>query len=638
VGHARDHDARDLTNVIGTSAAEALSGETRTRPRYDPAEIEIDPAVPMRARDGVTLVSDVYRPRGVARLPTILARTPYGRETFRPLMLALAQHGFACVAQDCRGTGASEPDHWDMYVYEPEDSYDLVEWVTGRPWYDGGIGGVGGSYAGETQWCMAFHPAMTAIAPEVGGIGRVMWGPVKRHMFANAYIRSVGKGETKVPIPSNLGSIDDHPLWATERAMLSETLATGYFDAPIEVTRPRRDVERYPELADLADTERRSAMWRRYAAMTAAERAGLLKFLADVPEVNYRNFGDYAPVFGDIGASPAFLYVKPSLAELYGSLRAPALILTGWYDWSLMRVFETWELMQRHASEHVRDRSMMIIGPYSHRTPGYREGSAPTLSRTGRGLDNLELLLRWYGCWLRHERSALGGLAPISYFLMGANVWDGADRWPPLGARSVQYYLQPGGGLAARPPGTSDPDTYVFDPHDPTPTKGGSIISTVITPGSTDVSDVQRRADVLAYTTEPLARPVRVVGPMTAMLHAASSAVDTDFVVRLTDVHPDGRALQIQNGVLRARFREPGRPPSLIEPGRVYRFEVGMWATAHEFAAGHRLRIDISSADFPRFERNSGRGGAGGPPIAATQTIFHDPARPSHVILSVVGG
>src|SRR5437867_8864293 len=219
---------RDRRHVIEASTAQVLNGTARTEPRYDAADVEVDAAVPMRARDGVTLVADVYRPKVAARLPTIVARTPYGRETFRPLMVALAQHGFAAVAQDCRGTGASEPDHWDMYVYEPEDSYDTVEWITQRPWYDGAIGGVGGSYAGETQWCMSLHPAMTAIAPEVGSIGRRMWAPVKRHMFANAYVRSVGKGASKLPTATGLSAVEDHPMWAMERAMLPETLATGY--------------------------------------------------------------------------------------------------------------------------------------------------------------------------------------------------------------------------------------------------------------------------------------------------------------------------------------------------------------------------------------------------------------------------
>jgi putative CocE/NonD family hydrolase len=309
--------------------------------------------------------------------------------------------------------------------------------------------------------------------------------------------------------------------------------------------------------------------------------------------------------------------------------------MTGWYDWGLNRAFHTWQLIQRHARDAVRTGSMFVIGPSAHNVPGYRDGSDnPELKRTYRGIDNLELLLHWYGHWLRQEPGALEGLSRVSYFLMGANQWDGAEAWPPPDSRPIDYFFHPDGGLSQEPPEESEPDSYLYDPQDPTPTKGGSILSAVVTPGSADVSEVQARSDILVYTTATLSSRLRIVGPIKAVLHATSTAVDTDFVVRLSDVHPDGRALQIQGGILRLRFRNP-EAPSLIEPGRLHRLEVDMWDTAHEFAAGHKLRIDVASADFPRFERNSNRGGSGEPPITARQTIYHDPARPSHVVLQV---
>jgi hypothetical protein len=611
--------------MIPMEARPILTGSEPTRPRFKVDDVQVDTAVPMRARDGNKLVADIYRPKGAGRLPTIVTRTPYGRDKQSPTMLALAQHGYAAVAQDCRGTGASEPNHWDMYVYEPEDSYDTVEWLTQQTWYDGGIGGVGGSYVGETQWFMSMHPAMTAIAPEVAGIGGLPMSGVRHHMFVNSYIRTVGKGETKVAVDSAV----------MERDMLPQTWATGYFDKPLRPDAPPRLFQRYPELEALDADERHAEMWRRYVGMPPKERADLLKFLLDAPEVNFYNFGDVPPVFGAVGATPAFKYVKPSIPELYRELHAPALMLTGWYDWGLNRAFHTWELIQRHARDAVRTGSRFVIGPSAHNVPGYRDGSEnPELRRTYRGIDNLELLLHWYGHWLRREPGALDGLSRVSYFLMGANVWDGADAWPPPDAKPTEFFFHAGGVLSQEPPAESDPDSYVYDPKDPTPTKGGSILSAVVTPGSADVSEVQRRSDVLVYTTAPLPSPLRIVGNLKAVLHATTTAVDTDFVVRLSDVHPDGRALQIQSGILRLRFRHPDAP-ALVEPGRLYRFEVDMWMTAHQFAAGHRLRIDVASADFPRFERNSNRGGSGGQPIPARQTIFHDPERSSHVVLPV---
>jgi putative CocE/NonD family hydrolase len=201
----------------------------------------------------------------------------------------------------------------------------------------------------------------------------------------------------------------------------------------------------------------------------------------------------------------------------------------------------------------------------------------------------------------------------------------------------VPFYLGPGGTLLSQEPRSlAEPDGYTYDPGDPTPTKGGSIVSYVYPPGSVDVSEVQQRPDVLTYTTEPLPEDLDVAGPLRMILYVSSSAVDTDFVARLTDVFPDGRALQLQAGALRTRYRDAEGEPGFLEPGRVYRLEIDMWATANRFKAGHRLRVDISSADFPKFDRNTNRGGEPGDPIPARQTIYHDPEHPSHLQVHVL--
>lgn len=179
------------------------------------------------------------------------------------------------------------------------------------------------------------------------------------------------------------------------------------------------------------------------------------------------------------------------------------------------------------------------------------------------------------------------------------------------------------------------PERYIYDPNAPTPTVGGSIVSYIYPPGSVDVSGVQKRPDVLVYSTSPLQQDLDVVGPLKMILYASSSAVDTDFVVRLSDVFPDGRAIQLQSGILRARYRNSAGEPELLEPGRIYRLQIDMWATANRFKCGHRVRVDISSADFPHFDRNNNRGEEGAP-ISACQTIYHDPENPSHLLLPVL--
>jgi uncharacterized protein len=327
----------------------------------------------------------------------------------------------------------------------------------------------------------------------------------------------------------------------------------------------------------------------------------------------------------------------PRPAELCNALHAAVMLRTGWYDWGINDTLATWSLLMRAAPEHVRSRCRLFIGPNAHNMPGYHEGMGdhPELQHAHSLSTSLELLLQWYH---KVQSDQINSWPAVIYYLMGANEWCFANAWPVPDARNVELYLGAGGKLTRRPPlQPSSPDRFIYEPTQPTPTVGGSIVSYVYPPGSVDVSEVQQRPDVLTYTTKPLADDLDVVGTLRLILYASSSAVDTDFVGRLSDVFPDGRAIQIQNGMLRARYRDLEGEPSLAEPNEVYRYEIDMWATANRFRAGHRLRLDISSSDFPRFDRNSNRGGVPGEPIPAAQTIYHDPEHPSQFLMMVVG-
>ena len=288
-----------------------------------------------------------------------------------------------------------------------------------------------------------------------------------------------------------------------------------------------------------------------------------------------------------------------------------------------------------------------MITPGAHNDLGYREGAdrVPALRHRYRGLDNVELIVRWYDRWLKERPDALAGLSRVTYYLMGANEWRGADAWPPPSSRPTRFFLDSAGnangldgsGVLRREQAPSGPpDRFVYDPDHPPPTRGGSIVSTLIASGSSDQRDVQGRPDVLVYTSPVLDADLEVTGPVTAVVHASSSAPDTDFTAKLTDVFPDGRALVLQSGIVRARFRDPGSAPSLLKPGRVYAFDIDLWSTANLFRKGHRVRLELASADFPRYERNANRGGRPGKPVRATQTVFHDKGRPSHLLLHVM--
>lgn len=576
-------------------------------------------------RDAVTLATDVYLPP-MLPAPVVVRRTPYGRSSTAALqwILPLAIRGFAVVAQDCRGTGESEPNVWDYYVYEAEDSIDCIDWVRRQPWADGFIGACGASYAAQTQWCMARHPAMSAIVPEVSGLG-VAANTASLHMFLNAYSRSVGKGE-------DVRSVGYEEL---ERTMLAETLASGSFDEPIIPPILRYLLSRSPELQHLTVDAAQEQLWRRYCKMSGHGRSGWIRSLFDVERVTITEIEGLPQVFGRHVAHDAHTVPAVDQAALMESLHASPLMITGWYDWGLNDALATWASLQRHAAPTVRARARLIITPSAHRTAGYHEGAEahPELRHNHRVVNHIDLLVKWFDAIRKGDYDEW---PRVIYYLMGAHQWRAASTWPPENMREEVWYLGADRSLSRTSPVAAMQSLqFVYDPADPTPTVGGSIVSAVYRPGSVDVGNVQKRADVLSFTSDELREDLTVVGPLCAVIFASSSARDTDFVVRLSDVFPDGRAIQLQNGLLRARYRTPRSVPQLLTPGEIYRFEIDMWATANCFQAGHRIRIDLSSADFPRFDRNSNGGGETRGPVKAVQTIYLDAQRPSHVLLQV---
>lgn len=600
------------------------SGDPQTPTLFTGSEVGRETAI-VEARDGNKLATDIYFPP-VLPAPAVAIRTPYGRTSpaLREALLAFARRGYVALAQDCRGTGDSEPNVWQYYVYEPEDGFDFVDWSTRQPWFNGYLYGFGGSYCASTQWCMGAHARMSAIVPEVGGL-QVTRRTVREHMFVNGYSRVVGKGDHRVSVPYT----------EIERLIETETMSSGYFNEPLHSSLPVALLESNPDLRALLPPEAKRLLWARHCSSEPRQRAAILQQLFGVKEFTYVEMSALQLVFDSQTTWGAHTIPSTGPADLCGRFHAPALILTGWYDWGLDDQLSSWELLRRHARREVATRCRMVITPSAHNMPGYHEGAAdrPELRHSHR--QNLDLMLRWY----RAVRDGTTDVWPtVIYYLMGANEWRVASDWPVPGARRSAFYLGNGGTLSdTAPQHPSEPDRYAYDPANPTPTVGGSIVSYLYPPGSVDVSGVQRRLDVLTYTSEPLERNLDVVGPLRMVLYATSSAEDTDFAVRLSDIFPDGRAIQLQNGVLRARYRNPEGAPEFLEPGRVYRLEIDMWATANRFKAGHRLRVDISSADFPRFDRNANRGGAPGSPIPAVQMIFHDPDRPSHLVLAVLG-
>jgi predicted acyl esterase len=594
-----------------------------TPAQFEEGEIRVETKM-VAMRDGNLLATDLYLPP-VLPAPVIALRTPYGRaaERMKGFILAFARRGYVVVSQDCRGTGGSEPDYWDYYIYEPEDSFDCVEWVTQQSWCNGHIFSFGSSYASATQWCMAANPKMSAIVPEVGGL-QTTRTTVRPHMFVNGYPRSVGKGPNRQAVAYT----------DIERLIEAETLSTGYFNESLTQPLPQSMLTRYPHLRTLPLTQAKRWLWSEYCSLPPAKRSELVKEMTGEKEFSYIEMCSMTSIFDSQITYGVHTIPSTDAVALCRKFRAPALIVTGWYDWNLADQLPSWVALRREAAPEVANNSRLLITPSAHNMTGYHEGEneRPELQHNHR--NNIDLMLCWYEAVRERKVDAW---PTVIYYLMGANEWRTASDWPLPEAQQTKLYLGSDGALAAGPPSQPNkPDQFVFDPENPAPTVGGSIVSFLYKPGSADVSEAQRRADVLTYTTELLAKDLDVVGPLQLVLYASSSAVDTDFSARLSDVFPDGRAIQLQSGMLRARYRNLEGAPELLEPGRVYRFEIDLWSTANRFKAGHRLRVDISSADFPRFDRNTNRGGEEGPPVRATQTIYHDPEHPSHLVLSTL--
>ena len=427
--------------------------------------------VPMR--DGVRLATDLYLPPRLPS-PAVAMRTPYGRagpKVFGTLV-ALAQRGYVVISQDCRGTGDSEPESWDYYVYESEDGVDLVEWVVRQEWFDGFLGAFGSSYIAQTQWCMAMHPRVTTFVPEVSGLG-IAFGTAQFHMFLNAHSRSVGKGADKVPM-----AYDE-----LERQALHETLSSGYFNEPLHRPFSEALLSRYPRLQILPPSQAKRWLWEHYCSLPSPQRAQLIKDALGVRNITTADIEALPTIFGHQIWHDAHTIPHARPSELCRSIQAPPLMITGWYDWALNDALATWELMMRDARELVRSRSRLIITPSAHNMPGYHEGTAaehPELQHNHRVGNHVDLLLHWYSAV---RQNSIDSWPTVIYYLMGANEWYATSAWPPPEVRKLALYLGLGGSLGLQAPRQpSDADSYIYDPTDPTPTVGGSIVSYVYSP------------------------------------------------------------------------------------------------------------------------------------------------------------
>ncbi len=562
--------------------------------------------VPVPTRDGISLRATIYRPAAEGRFPALLQRSPYNRD-YLPLASAVldplraAASGYVVVIQDVRGRWESEGGPFYAYRNEFQDSLDTIAWAAALPFSNGRAGMFGLSYMGMVQWqaAVAQAPALQAIAPVTapndafeldyrGGafqLGLLAWWSMVP-IGPNAVLRSGAENS----LAEFLGLVDD-----------IDGLTQRYRHRPLRT---------FPPL---------------------------------------RRAGGFAPWFFDPLDHPTrdAYYDHFTIHDRHGHVRVPALIIAGWYDLFLGNDLRHFQSLRREgATRQAREGTRLIVGPWSHGVFASTVGDLDFGVRaSGLLLDLREdltgLHLRWFDHWLRDQGRGLSDDPPVRVLVMGENRWRGFTNWPPPEARTQRYYCRANGHLTPDPPGEEPSDTYDYNPDDPVPTLGGNVLMfPVFRPGAVEQSLVVKRPDVLSFTTPPLEEDLDVIGPVTVELWVASTARDTDFMVKLCEVLPDGRTYNVADGVLRASYREGDGQRVLLTPSEPVCLRIDCYATAKRFARGNRLRLLITSSDFPRYSANPNTGELAQDAtrsVTARQTIFHDRAQPSAVVLSVVG-
>jgi len=561
-------------------------------------QVELD--VPATMRDGVVLRANVYRPAGEGRWPVLLSRLPYGKDF--PLgsgvldPVQAARRGYVVIVQDTRGRFASDGE-WEPIRHEAADGVDTIAWAAGLPYSDGQVGMYGASYFGFTQWAAALErpPALRALVPVI------TWSePLDGLVFRGGALE--------------LGLLAH---W-TQATALNEVFRRHRDD---EKARQRAVAALAQDMDALASEGYRSQPLREFAPLR--RHPGTAFFFEAFGAPMDRERSDFARVAGK-----------------QDGLAVPTLNVGGWYDAFLQGTLENYVAMRRAQAP-----AKLVIGPWSHRSQGERVGELSFGYASQAAFIDLRedfgsLQLRWFDHWLRGTDTGMLREPPVKLFVMGANLWRDEADWPLARAVSTPFYLRARGALSAEPPASEPPDRFRYDPADPVPTRGGALLMTPeYEAGPLDQRPIESRSDVVTYTTSPLGRDLEVTGPVSVRLFAASSAPDTDFVARLVDVHPDGYARNLTDGIVRARHRAHPGPPSLIEPGRAYEYRIDLWATSNLFRAGHCIRLHVASSSFPRWDRNPNTGaelGADDRLAVAEQTILHDRAHPSRVLLPVV--
>lgn len=532
-------------------------------------------------RDGTKLAANIYIPKEGGPFPVLLMRSPYGKPGPESGEAKnYTKRGYAFVAQDCRGKGNSE-GIWDPFRYDPDDGFDTQEWVGHQSWCNGRIGTTGGSYVGWTQWASAprgskYLKAMVPLVP-----------------FADVY--------HDIAYPGGAFQLSLLFGWGAGVGGLTLNPAT----------------------------------------MNDAFKHLPLKNWDDAQGKNVFYIDDWVahPVFDDY-------WRQRSIDGDFKDITVPILNVGGWYDIFSKTTLELVNHVRKESKDHMARRNQfVVIGPWGHGIGGQKLADLDFGPSAKLDLGNLQT--RWFDYWLQDKDTGVESWPEVKIFVMGENRWRDEHEWPLARTKWTPVYLHSSGKanaasgdgkLSFENPQHESTDKFVYDPSDPVPTKGGNNLVGAPT-GPYDQSKLEERQDVLVYTSDELPHDAEITGPVKAVIYASTSAPDTDFTAKLVDVHPDGKAYLICDGIIRASYRNSVTEPKPVQPGSVNKYEIDLWVTSNVFLKGHRARVEISSSNFPRFDRNPNTGhpfGSDAELAKASQTIYHDAEHPSHLLLPFI--
>lgn len=575
--------------------------------------ILIERDVMVEMRDGVRLATDVYRPDDGQRHPVLVNGHPYDNDHFLAMHELLfsplvgAQRGYVVVVQEARGRAGSEGT-WRPYTKVREDAYDLVEWAAAQPWSDGNVGLYGACALGWTavQGAVAAPPHLKAAFA---------------YMTATDYTAG----------------------WTYSNGALE----LGFQMSWVWTILARDTVSRL----GLSAEAQQEAL--RKISEASGDMVGSARFL---PLVDFPPFQDgAAPYWREWLSHPSYdaFWREADAVAQADRVNVPVLHMSSWYDTCLRGHLDFAAALTQRSDPSVRDQHRLLLGPWDH--SAYYNKRASHAGQRDFGPDAITgpetlagIAFAWFDHYLRGAPKKFLPENGVVYYQMGENVWKEAQSWPPAHTPTRYYLHSEGqantrmgdGSLGPRTPSTEPHDSFVYDPLDPVPTCGGrSMIG--VPSGVEDQTQVEERQDILVYTTPRLAEPVAIAGPIKVTLHASSSAEDTDFTAKLVDVEPSGYCANISEGIVRARYRNGRDREEFLEPGKITELTIDLWDVAHTFQANHRIRLEISSSNFPRFDRNLNSRvvpalGTAADAQKAVQQVFHDAQHPSHLTLPIV--